>query len=325
MSSMTAGDILGLCQIAKRCCDLLRHLKNDEGSRNLPLTVRDRAHNISKPEEVELPAYVCTQFTATDGDSDEFLDHIKKELSDGQRHFHRISSNSTLLGASCKGTAWLDDRVMTACPANLTSGRGSKPFLSRDRLLSALQKHTSTLALATGQFACITAMHTYEFCNRANSSSSARHQSCLLHNSDFSKLDQWFQDFVNTLSPILSDRRNISTSTFVLSGMAWTALAIFQNHINERDRFQRSAVLIGLVTGFAMCLPSLSRPEEQQVIASVMAFCMTVTMLVSAFAHWVGAVVSGKKRVPMDTEMEDGDRNGRKDVQQYVGVEKETV
>tara|TARA_R110002003_G_scaffold351_4_gene18891 strand:- start:3021 stop:3698 length:678 start_codon:yes stop_codon:yes gene_type:complete len=150
-----------------------------------------------------------------------------------------------------------------------------------------LRRHmnlASTLALGAGQIICVKTMRSYETSQYArkiiNSSKWDRENLAL------ETIRAWILHIIDAIPPLLKPLEQPSASVFVLAGLAWAALAMLQHHINGGDRFQRLAVLIGLITGIGLCLPLLSEPEDQQVVASITAFSVTIAMLVSAFGHW---------------------------------------
>jgi hypothetical protein len=163
-------------------------------------------------------------------------------------------------------------------------------------MMQNLRRHlnlASTLALGAGQVICVKTMRSYETSQYARKiiDNSMRDREKLA----LETMRASIVHLIDAIPPLLKALEQPSASVFVLAGLAWAAFAMLQHHINCYDRFQRLSVLIGLITGFGLCLPSLSRPEEQQVVASIMAFSITVALFVSACGHWAVAKMRSKK------------------------------
>jgi hypothetical protein len=184
-----------------------------------------------------------------------------------------------------------------------------------------LRRHlniASTLALGAGQIICVKTMKSYETSQYArkiiNGSMWDREKLAL------ETIRASIVHLIDAIPPLPKAPEQPSASVFVLAGLAWAAFAMLQHHINRYDRFQRLSVLIGLITGFGLCLPSLSEPEEQQVVASITAFSVTIAMLVSAFGHW--AVGKMRSKNGASPHLNDGKESANLWVRHDTAVDK---
>lgn len=130
-----------------------------------------------------------------------------------------------------------------------------------------------TFMLVIGQLMCCVVMQNYEVC----------------HGIPKSCQDLWIQDpqpLYSALTPLLEYLQIPSTFLFVLIALIYGVLATLQHHINQTDQLQRQSLLVGIMAGAVISLPSLSRPNKDLALASPLAMCITCALTFSAAVHW---------------------------------------
>ncbi|CAN9440105.1 unnamed protein product [Alternaria alternata] len=143
----------------------------------------------------------------------------------------------------------------------------------------------ATVTYAIGQIACCLTMRNYELCqgrSLPNCGSSATSKFFL----DKLWVDLNSQVAVLT-SPLLAHRESPSTFLFGLSGLLYATAVMLQYRVNRRDVYQYLCVPIGIMTGVFVLVTSTCFACEGPTVASTLALCVSVVMMLSVSMHTV--------------------------------------
>jgi hypothetical protein len=161
-------------------------------------------------------------------------------------------------------------------------------------LLNRKIEAAASVFLVCGQFACIVVLRSYDLCGRATEDRTA-HAVSPDHSTLIASSIAECDALRASLPACLHMLDPPSPTLFVLAALTWSGLAMLQYEINRPDRFQRSSLWAGLLTGLCISLPSLIDLEKPLVVSSSMAFSVTVALLCSQIGHGVCAMVCGSR------------------------------
>ncbi|CAN9428174.1 unnamed protein product [Alternaria alternata] len=88
-------------------------------------------------------------------------------------------------------------------------------------------------------------------------------------------------------SPLLAHRESPSTFLFGLSGLLYATAVMLQYRVNRRDVYQYLCVPIGIMTGVFVLVTSTCFACEGPTVASTLALCVSVVMMLSVSMHTV--------------------------------------
>ncbi|KAF2822551.1 hypothetical protein CC86DRAFT_410149 [Ophiobolus disseminans] len=148
-----------------------------------------------------------------------------------------------------------------------------------------------TTCLAAFQLCCITTVRSYDLCGHITMTD--RLYATIRH--DFSK-SMWANSaasrieactsFVEFVPSFLHASERPSTPAFVVAGLGWAGGVVSMHYINRQNISQKPSVVIGLMLGLFLSLPSLVDSESHFLLASSVSFVVALLMFCSALGHW---------------------------------------
>ncbi|KAH7409956.1 hypothetical protein DE146DRAFT_628512 [Phaeosphaeria sp. MPI-PUGE-AT-0046c] len=137
------------------------------------------------------------------------------------------------------------------------------------------RKLAYAIFLTGAQLACTIPLHSYDHCHGDLTCRPPIASSSIL----------------NGLPLYLDFLGHPTTNVFVLSALAYSATAMHQYHVDDRDRFQQLCLVLGVVMGFFLGVASPVELTVRRMTSSAMAIAITTALLVSALGHWVYPMV----------------------------------